>query len=641
MKRTGKCLRKASVFLLMLTLIISALPNRMQVFAESFDYATALKYAIEFYDANKCGKEAVDDNVFEWRKGPCHITDGVDVGLDLTGGYHDAGDHVKFGLPQGYAASVLGWSIYEFRDVFDATGNTEKMLSQLKYFTDYFLRCHPNPTTFYYQLGDGIIDHQYWGAPELQTGDRPALYVANPSNPATDIVGETVAALALMYLNYKSIDSAYADKCLKAAKELYQLCKASPKIGDYQFFYQSTSMYDDLAWGAIWLYVAEKNEQYMTEAKDYALQKNINQEDPLKNKWTMCWDNMYLAAHLKIAELTGDTTFKTSVQSNLDYWINTLDKTPAGLRVLHYWGVLRYAAAESMVAFLFNRVSPNQKYLDFAQSQMDYILGKNPANMSYEVGFGTKWSSFVHHRAAQGGQGYENNADKTPAKYVLRGALIGGPDKTDTFKESVDEYQYTEVAIDYNAAFVGALAGMAKHFGAQVSIRPTPTPVVTPTSSNQNDYKITGYISPDFSVPSQYAAYIKGGFKVEVKDADVEAITDSNGFFEISGVSGSLSGHTLIISKKNYLKREISKVVVNGNVQLSTSTSPILMWIGDTNGDGAINMSDIMAYALVFNSTSGDGKYKQDLDVNQDGAINMSDIINVAKHFSASVISYS
>ncbi|HOV27462.1 MAG TPA: glycoside hydrolase family 9 protein [Pseudobacteroides sp.] len=637
MKKTGKCLRKACVFLLVLTLTTSATPFGSKTYAEGFDYATALRYAIEFYDANKCGKEAVEDNVFEWRTGPCHVTDGVDVGLDLTGGFHDAGDHVKFGLPQGYTASVLGWSIYEFRDVFDATGNTDKMLSQLKYFTDYFLKCHPDPTTFYYQLGDGIIDHQYWGAPELQTGDRPTLFVANPSNPATDVVGETVAALALMYLNYKSIDSIYADKCLKAAKELYQLCKASPKIGEYQFFYQSTSMYDDLAWGAIWLYVAEKDEKYLTEAKQYALEKNINQEDPLKNRWTMCWDNMYLAAHLKIAELTGDPVFKTSVESNLDYWIYTLDKTPAGLRVLHYWGVLRYAAAESLIAFLYNRISPNQKYLDFAQSQMDYILGKNPENMSYEIGFGSRWSSFVHHRAAQGGQGYENNADKTPAKYVLRGALIGGPDITDTFKESVDEYQYTEVAIDYNAAFVGALAGMAKHFGTLPSIKPTPTPSVTPTSSGGNKYKITGYICPDFSFSSQYSAFIKEGFKVGIKDTNIESFTDSNGFFEISGVPESSKGIDLIISKKNYLRKEISNIVVNGNVQLSTSTDPILMWIGDTNGDGSINMSDIMAYALVFNSVSGDEKYKQDLDANQDGAINMSDIIIVAKHFGASI----
>ncbi|WP_414705275.1 glycoside hydrolase family 9 protein [Pseudobacteroides sp.] len=640
MKKSGKYSGKVGIFFIMLALITSILPSNAEVFAASYDYSTALRYAIEFYDANKCGKDAVVDNIFDWRTGPCHITDGVDVGLDLTGGYHDAGDHVKFGLPQGYAASVMGWSIYEFRDVFDATGNTEKMLSQLKYFTDYFLRCHPNPTTFYYQFGDGIIDHQYWGAPELQVGDRPTLYVANPSNPATDVVGEAVAALALMYLNYKSTDSAYADKCLKAAKELYQLCKASPKIGDYQFFYQSTSMYDDLAWGAIWLYVAEKDQQYMTEAKEYALKKNINQEDPLKNKWTMCWDNMYLPVHLKIAELTGDPVFKTSVEFNLDYWLNTVDKTPAGLRVLHYWGVLRYAAAESMIAFLYNRVSPNQKYLDFAQSQMDYILGKNPANMSYEIGFGNRWSSFVHHRAAQGGQGYENNADKTPAKYVLRGALIGGPDKTDTFKESVDEYQYTEVAIDYNAAFVGALAGMAKHFGAQTSIKPSPTQTVSPKPSGENKYTITGYISLDFQVSSQSSQFIKEGFRVEIPNVGIYAQTNSNGYFELSGVPVSTIGHTIAISKKNFLKREIGKVVVTGNVQISNSTSPILMWIGDTNGDGAINMSDIMAYAMVFNSTSGDGKYKQDLDVNQDGAINMSDIITVAKHFSASTSSY-
>jgi hypothetical protein len=187
-----------------------------------------------------------------------------------------------------------------------------------------------------------------------------------------------------------------------------------------------------------------------------------------------------------------------------------------------------------LVAFLYNRISPNQKYLDFAQSQMDYILGKNPENMSYEIGFGSRWSSFVHHRAAQGGQGYENNADKTPAKYVLRGALIGGPDITDTFKESVDEYQYTEVAIDYNAAFVGALAGMAKHFGTLPSIKPTPTPSVTPTSSGGNKYKITGYICPDFSFSSQYSAFIKEGFKVGIKDTNIESYTDSNGFFEIS-----------------------------------------------------------------------------------------------------------
>jgi len=38
----------------------------------------------------------------------CAWPDG-DGKVDVSGGFHDAGDHVKFGLPQAYAASTVGW----------------------------------------------------------------------------------------------------------------------------------------------------------------------------------------------------------------------------------------------------------------------------------------------------------------------------------------------------------------------------------------------------------------------------------------------------------------------------------------------------------------------------------------------------
>ncbi len=95
------------------------------------DYREALKYAVCFFDANKCGKDVSLDNVFEWRS-PCHVDDGSDLNLDLTGGFHGGFNHVKFGLTQGYTASILGWSLFLYRDLFDSTGNTKKMLSTLK-----------------------------------------------------------------------------------------------------------------------------------------------------------------------------------------------------------------------------------------------------------------------------------------------------------------------------------------------------------------------------------------------------------------------------------------------------------------------------------------------------------------------------
>ncbi len=444
----------------------SLLPAGSVFAAANPDYSTAFKDSIIFYDANKCGNDAGVNNFFDWR-GACHTHDGSDVGLDLTGGYHDAGDHVKFGLPQGYSAAVLGWSFYEFKDVFDSTGNTAKMLGQLKYFTDYFLKCHPNANTFYYQIGEGNEDHTYWGAPEQQPGNRQTLYKADAGSPASDILGETTAALALMYLNYKNIDSAYANKCLTAAKELYAMGKTNKGVGNGQSFYQSTSYGDDLAWGATWLYTATNDSSYIADAEQFITIGNTMNENKLQDKWTMCWDDMYLPAAFRLAQITDKQIYKDAVQFNFNYWKNQLTTTPGGLKYLTNWGVLRYAAAESMVMLIYCKQNPDQSLLNMAKSQIDYILGNNPANMSYIIGFGNKWCTHPHHRAANG-YTYANGDNLKPAKHLLTGALVGGPDQSDRFLDDASQYQYTEVAIDYNAGLVGALAGSLRFFGGVV-----------------------------------------------------------------------------------------------------------------------------------------------------------------------------
>ena len=187
--------------------------------ATNYNYTDALAKSILFYEANWCGPDA-GNNRLKWR-GPCHTTDGADVGLDLTGGFHDCGDHVKFGLPEMYSASTLGWAYYEFKDTFIAKGQDGYMLNILKHFTDYIIRCFANDTTFYYQCGDGDTDHSYWGPPEMQKTSRPTYYVANPSTPGSDVAGDGAAALALMYLNYKDRDATYATTWLTTAKRLY------------------------------------------------------------------------------------------------------------------------------------------------------------------------------------------------------------------------------------------------------------------------------------------------------------------------------------------------------------------------------------------------------------------------------------
>ncbi len=426
-----------------------------------YDYNTALKYSIYFYDGNKCGKNVAKENVFNWRKA-CHVKDGSDVKCDLTGGFHDAGDHVKFGLTQAYAASVLGWSLYEYKEVFDTTGLTPKLLSTLKYFSDYLLKCHPKPEIFYYQVGSAPADHRDWFSPEYQRDPRPTQYFADPALPASDVCGMTAAALSLMYLNYKPVNQGYAKKCLKAAKEIYDLGKKYPGLSSSQNCYPSDSYNDDLAWGAFWLYQIEKDPTYLSDIEKYLTEPGPA-GDPLRDNWTMSWGNMYLPVTLKMAQLTGEAKYKEAMEFNLSFWQNDLKTTPGGLKYRDVWGVVRYAAAESMLALLFYEQTKDESLKTFAKSQLDYILGNNPAKLSYIVGFGPNYPKSLHHRALMAYQGYQNHMDD-PA-YTLTGALVGGPNENDEFKDNSNFYQYTEVAIDYNAGLVGALAGMIKNFG--------------------------------------------------------------------------------------------------------------------------------------------------------------------------------
>ena len=450
-------IKRVKIFatILTITLCSSFTTSLAASASDGMDYKTALKYSIEFYDANKCGTEAGGDNVFDWRSA-CHTNDGKSIGHDFTGGYHDAGDHVKFGLPQGYSASVLGWALYEFKDGFTKTNTYNKQLEQLKYFTDYFLKCNYENGKFVYQVGNGDIDHSYWGPPEKQNdAGRDNLFIADSSHSASDVLGETSAALSIMYLNYKDIDSSYSEKCLKTAKELYEMGKSNPGKGDGQSYYVSSAYNDDLAWAAAWLYDATKNKNYLNDAE----QLIIKDSPWMDTTWTMCWNDMKVPTVLKLYQLTGNDKYKKSIDFNMNYWKNSIPTSPGGLKVLDGYGSLRYAASASMIALVYYKETKDESLTKLAESQLDYIMGKNPKNISYLVGYGDKWPVHVHHRAANG---YIMNVDdykNLPNKYVLKGALVGGPDINDSFSDVLDGYTQTEVAIDYNAGLVGALAG--------------------------------------------------------------------------------------------------------------------------------------------------------------------------------------
>ncbi len=492
-------------------------------------YPEALKDSIWFYDANKCGKDVAVDNVFSWRSA-CHTTDGSDIGVDLTGGFHDCGDHIKFGITNGYSASILGWSLYEFKGAFDASGNTNKMLSTLKYFTDYIMRCRVSATKYYYHVGDPS-DHDYWGPPESQTGSRSVKRYMGSGQGAADVCGLYSGALSLMYLNYKNIDSTYANKCLTAAKELYALGKNNPGLCNGDAFYSSSDWKDDMAWAAMWLYAIEKNNSYLNDANTWLPSPGTN--------WTICWNDMKLAVAAVGASLTGEAKYKDAISSNLAHWKNGVKTSNGGLKILDSWGTLRYTAAECLLALVYHKLYKDESAKSFAKSQIDYILGNNPANMSYVIGFGSNYPKHPHHRAASGYVGW--NDWKSPAKNVLTGALVGGPEANDVYTDLTDKYTCSEVGIDYNAGLVGALAGMVQFYGnipqnTSTPVVPTPTPTSTSQNINYGDVNNDSSVnSIDFALLRQSLLGMSTSINMSAADVNVDGKVNSIDFAILRG----------------------------------------------------------------------------------------------------------
>lgn len=438
----------------------------------AYNYGEALQKAILFYELQRSG-DLPENTRSNWR-GDSGLTDGADVGLDLTGGLYDAGDHVKFNLPMAYTGSTLAWSVYEKYDAYEESGQLPYIMDTIRWINDYFIKCHPEDNVFYYQVGDGNADHSWWGPAEAMQMNRPS-YKVDMQNPGSTVSAGAAASLASCAVIFEDSDAEYAKECLEHAKQLYDFAATTKSDAGYTaangFYTSHSGFYDELTWAAAWLYIATGDEDYLSDAKTYFAAAES------EYIWAHCWDDVAVGACALLAMETGDRTFATHVENNLDYWTTGINGerityTPQGLAWLDSWGSLRYATTEAFVALVYceSDVCPADKkdiYYDFGLAQVNYALGDT--GRSYLIGFGENYPENPHHRTAQGS--YCNNMNEpAEARHTLYGALVGGPDANDGYQDQVSNYTNNEVACDYNAGIVGALACLYEDFGGQTLV---------------------------------------------------------------------------------------------------------------------------------------------------------------------------
>ena len=140
------------------------------------------------------------------------------------------------------ALTMLSWGGISYKDGYVKAGMLDYLKAAIKWGTDYFIKCHVSPDVFYGQVGNGGLDHAYWGRPEDMTMDRPA-YKIDANNPGSDLAAEVAASFASAALLFKDSDPDYSTELLTHAIDMYDLAdnhhgKYSDSISDAAIYYK-------------------------------------------------------------------------------------------------------------------------------------------------------------------------------------------------------------------------------------------------------------------------------------------------------------------------------------------------------------------------------------------------------------------
>ncbi|XP_041016468.1 endoglucanase 2 isoform X2 [Juglans microcarpa x Juglans regia] len=462
-------------------------------------YANALKIAMQFFDVQKSGK--LVDNMISWR-GDSGLKDGSEARLDLSKGMYDAGDHMKFGFPMAFTATVLSWAILEYGDQMESVDQFTDAKRSLKWITDYLINAHPSENVLYIQVGDPEADHNCWDRPEVMTEERPLTQV-NTSSPGTEVAAETAAAMASASLVFKEIDPNYSRTLLEHSKQLFNFADKhrhsySISFPEVQKYYNSTGYEDELLWAASWLYHATMDRFYL----QYATEKNGKAFANWGTPTWFSWDNKLAGTQVLLSRLTffGCKEVSKCLISGLQKYRETAEAvmcvllpnsptattsrtTEGGLIWVNEWNSLQHPVASAFLMALFSdymltsqtaKLSCNDDSFtpadlrNFAQTQADYVLGDNPSEMSFLVGYGNRYPQYVHHRGASipadantgciDGFKWFDSTDPNPN--VAIGGLVGGPFLNGTYIDSRNNSMQGEPTTYNSALIVGLLSSL-------------------------------------------------------------------------------------------------------------------------------------------------------------------------------------
>jgi endoglucanase len=399
--------------------------------------------------------------------------------ISSVGGWYDAGDYNKYIVNSGISNGTLFSAYEDFPAYFErlnthipeSNNGVSDLLNEAIYNLRWMLTMQdPNDGGVYHKCTNAVFDGMV-----MPGVTKEIRYVVQKSTAASlDFAAVTAQASRILKKLEKHFPG-LADSCLRASKKAWQWSLANPnnlyeqdkmnqtfKPAVTTGSYGDNNVIDEWIWASAELYVTTKETAYATSFEKY----NANYKAILPT-----WNNVgmlgyYSLLHVReaIPAFSAATIdqLKNTVIKIANEYISKVDanafQTVMGQSARDFnWGSNSNAANQGILLVKAYLISGEQKYINYALTNVDYILGRNATGYCFVTGLGSKPSMNPHHR--------QSVSDGIEAP--VPGLLVGGPnpgrqdkcpyqftEPETCYSDQSCSYASNEIAINWNAPLV-------------------------------------------------------------------------------------------------------------------------------------------------------------------------------------------
>ncbi|MEV1009406.1 glycoside hydrolase family 9 protein [Streptomyces sp. NPDC049881] len=420
-----------------------------------------------------------DDNV------PCQP--GVcDYRLDAAGGWYDAGDHGKYVVNGGISVAQLlsaferdGAELGDSSLAVPERGNgVPDLLDEARWELDFLTAMQvPAGEELAGMAHHKLHDRQWTALPTRPDQDTQLRELHPPSTAATLNLAAAAAQGARLFEPY---DAAYAAELLDAAETAWDAALAHPAVyadpndATGGGAYSDNDVSDEFFWAAAELFITTGGADYRQAVTGSEL---WGDGDALFPSGGFSWGSTAALGALDLATVDNGlsaselASVRSAVTGAADGFADSAQGAAYGLPLApeddFVWGSNSQVLNNVVVLATAYDLTEDAAYRDAALTGLDYILGRNPLNLSYVTGYGERDVENQHHR-------FWANQLNASLPHPPAGSLAGGPNSAlqDPIAEDllqgcapamcyvdhIESYATNEVTVNWNAPLAWAAA---------------------------------------------------------------------------------------------------------------------------------------------------------------------------------------